>query len=179
MSRLVNTLLDLGRIEAGVGLQLERLPVNDVIRQVAEAMRMKADQRKINYHLHIPDSTIPLVEADQALIERAVQNLIDNAIKYSDPDGDVHITLKLAENEQIAIEVEDNGIGVSPVDLPRLFERFYRANSRKSLEERGSGLGLAIVKSIAERHNGSVSVESQLGKGSKFTFKIPINQPKA
>ena len=97
MSRLINTLLDLGRIEAGVGLQLEMLPISDVVRQVAEALRMQADQRKIDYHLHLPSTTIPLVEADQALIERAVQNLIDNAIKYSDTNGEVHITLRQLE----------------------------------------------------------------------------------
>lgn len=179
MSRLINTLLDLGRIEAGVGLQLEMLPIVDVVRQVAEALRMEADQRKIDYHLHLPEKTIPLVEADQALVERAVQNLIDNAIKYSDTNGEVHVTLKQIDNGRVAIEVKDNGIGISPVDLPRLFERFYRAAGRKAVEESGIGLGLAIVKSIAERHHGSVSADSQLGKGSTFTLILPISQPKS
>jgi PAS domain S-box-containing protein len=178
MSRLVNTLLDLGRIAAGVGLHLEMIPIADVVRQVTDALRMEAVQRKIDYHVHIPESTVPLIEADQALIERAIQNLVDNAIKYSDANGEVHITLKVASKEEVLIEIKDSGIGISPVDIPRLFERFYRASSQKNIEERGSGLGLAIVKSIAERHSGSVSVESQLGKGSTFTIKLPIKQPK-
>ena len=159
-------------------MHLEMIPIADVVRQVTDALRMEAVQRKIDYHVHIPESTVPLIEADQALIERAIQNLVDNAIKYSDANGEVHITLKVASKEEVLIEIKDSGIGISPVDIPRLFERFYRASSQKNIEERGSGLGLAIVKSIAERHSGSVSVESQLGKGSTFTIKLPIKQPK-
>ncbi len=178
MSRLVNTLLDLGRIEAGVGLKLEKLAISDVVGQVAEALRMEAVQKQIRFKVRLPEVTFPAVEGDHALLERAIQNLIENAIKYTDPGGEVIIGLKMEPDQFIAIEIQDTGAGISPVDMPRLFERFYRGATRMALKERGSGLGLAIVKSIAERHHGTVSAKSQLGKGSVFTLRIPIKQPK-
>ena len=177
MSHIVNTLLDLGRIEAGVGLKVEKLAITDVIGQVAEAMRMEAVQKQIKYQVLLPDSTLPAVEGDHALLERAIQNLIHNAIKYTNPGGEVAISLQMDTDQNVVIEIKDTGVGISPVDMPRLFERFYRGASRTTLKERGSGLGLAIVKSIAERHHGTVSAKSQLGKGSIFTFRIPIKQP--
>ncbi|HSG26820.1 MAG TPA: ATP-binding protein [Anaerolineales bacterium] len=179
MSRLVNTLLDLGRIEAGVGLKLEKLAISDVVGQVAEALRMEAVQKQIKFHVHLPEITFPAIEGDHALLERAIQNLIENAIKYTDPGGEVAINLKMEQDQIVSVEVRDTGVGISSVDMPRLFERFYRGASRTSLKERGSGLGLAIVRSIAERHHGEVTAKSQLGKGSVFTFRIPIQQPKS
>ena len=122
--------------------------------------------------------TIPHIRADHNALLRAYRNLVDNAIKYTDSGGEVVITLRMDAKQFVVIEVRDNGAGISPVDLPRLFERFYRGASRKTLKERGSGLGLAIVKSIAERHHGTVVAESRLGKGSIFTLRIPVNQPK-
>jgi signal transduction histidine kinase len=168
----------LGRIEAGVGLKVEKLAISDVVSQVAEALRMEAVQKQIRYQIRLPDVTFPAIEGDHALLERAIQNLIDNAIKYTDPGGEVTISLNMDTDQFIAVEVKDSGVGVSPVDMPRLFERFYRGASRTNLKERGSGLGLAIVKSIAERHHGTVSAKSQLGKGSIFSLRIPIKQPK-
>ena len=85
----------------------------------------------------------------------------------------------MEQDQIVSVEVRDTGVGISSVDMPRLFERFYRGASRTSLKERGSGLGLAIVRSIAERHHSEVTTKSQLGKGSVFTFRIPIQQPKS
>ena len=173
MSLLVNNLLDLGRIEAGIGLQLEMVPMADITRQVTEALHIQAIQKQIDLSLNLPANSMPLVEADQALLYQAIYNLVDNAIKYTEVGGKVNVVVK--EEPELAIfEVRDTGIGISPVDLPRLFERFYRAVGRKSRQQRGSGLGLTIVKSIAERHGGGIRVESQLGKGSKFTLSIPL-----
>lgn len=177
MSRLVNTLLDLGRIEAGVGLKLEKIPIADVVQQVAEALRVEAVQKQLDYQIQVPESTTPVIEADQALLERAIQNLIDNAIRYTPPEGKVLVSLQNDDEEYVTLQVSDTGVGVSPVDMPRLFERFYRGANRTTRSEKGSGLGLAIVKSIAERHHGTVTAESQLGKGSTFTLKIPVKQP--
>jgi len=179
MSRLVNTLLDLGRIEAGVGLKLEKLAISDVVGQVAEALRMEAVQKQIKFQVRVPEITFPAIEGDHALLERAIQNLIDNAIKYTDSGGEVVVSLQMEKDQFVTVEVKDSGAGISPVDMPRLFERFYRGASRTNLKERGSGLGLAIVKSIAERHHGEVTAKSQLGRGSIFTFRIPIQQPKS
>jgi PAS domain S-box-containing protein len=176
MSRLVNNLLDLGRIEAGVGLQVEMLPVLDIVRQVIEALQIQAAQKQIDLKLEVPERTMPLIEADQALLQQAIHNLVENAVKYTEPGGKVDVKVTVGV-EEVVFSVIDNGIGIAPVDLPRLFERFYRGAGRQARKQRGSGLGLAIVKSIAEKHGGSVRVESKLGQGSAFYLTIPLRQP--
>jgi signal transduction histidine kinase/HAMP domain-containing protein len=175
MSRLVNNLLDLGRIEAGVGLQLEIQPVQEVIEQVVNTLQLQAAQKRIQLLTELPQEPIPLLEADHALLQQALHNLVENAIKYTDPGGEVHLNLQL-DSGQIFFEVQDTGIGIAPADQHRLFEKFFRASRKGIKGERGSGLGLAIVKSIAERHGGKVWVESQLGRGSRFTMSIPLRQ---
>lgn len=177
MSTLVNNLLDLGRIEAGVGLKLELVPIVDVVTQVTEALQIQADQKQIKLNVNLPQATMPLAETDQALLHQAVHNLVENAIKYTNSDGEIEVTLEVFADE-FQLRVKDNGIGVSPVDMPRLFERFFRAVGREARKQRGSGLGLAIVKSIVERHGGRVWVESQLGQGSTFYMSIPLRQEK-
>lgn len=176
MSRLVNNLLDLGRIEAGIDLQLELVPIQDIVEGVLGSFQLQATQKRIKLTKNLPDRSYSLIEADQALIRQALQNLVDNSIKYTEPGGQVTVSLFSKEN-QIIFEVSDTGIGVAPVDQPRLFERFYRGAQQGEKPHRGSGLGLAIVKSIAERHGGRVWFESRLGKGSTFYFSIPIRQP--
>jgi signal transduction histidine kinase len=123
-------------------------------------------------------ANLPYFEADQDLLQQALYNLIDNAIKYTDPGGNISISLEV-DSDKVLYKVEDNGIGISPADQQNLFEKFFRVSSRGGLEEGGSGLGLAIVKSIAERHGGQVRVESQLGTGSTFFFEIPLHQNQA
>lgn len=177
MSRLVNNLLDLGRIEAGIGLQLELVPVQDTIERVTGSLQLQASQKRIQIEVDVPSQTIPLVEADQALLQQALQNLVENAIKYTPPEGKIKVCVQTRQDRMV-FEVIDTGIGVSPMDQPRLFEKFYRGAQQISKEQRGTGLGLAIVKSIAERHGGQVWVESQLGKGSKFYLSIPLRQNK-
>jgi signal transduction histidine kinase len=118
-----------------------------------------------------------MIEADQALLQQGLHNLIENAIKYSDTGGRVRVCVSV-HTEGMVFEVSDTGIGVAPVDLPRLFEKFYRGVNKEANKRPGTGLGLAIVKSIAERHGGKVWAESQLGKGSKFYMLIPLRQPK-
>ena len=178
MARLVNNLLDLGRIDAGVGLQLEMIPVHDVIERVVNSLQLQAAQKHITLTYEFPQQTIPLIEGDQALLQQALHNLVENAIKYTRAEGKVHVSVNVHASE-MAFEICDNGIGVSPMDLPRLFEKFYRGAQQAAREQRGTGLGLAIVKSIAERHGGAVRAESQLGKGSTFTLTIPLRQPRS
>jgi PAS domain S-box-containing protein len=177
MSRLVNNLLDLGRIEAGIDLQLEIIPVNDIAERVVGALQLQANQKQIGLSYEMPPQTVPLVEADQALLQQALYNLVENGVKYTDSNGKVTLRISVM-NDQMTFEVEDTGIGIAPVDIPRLFEKFYRVPQRESRKQTGSGLGLAIVKSIAERHGGNVHVESHLGKGSTFALSIPLRQPR-
>jgi PAS domain S-box-containing protein len=177
MSRLVNNLLDLGKIEAGVDLQPELIPVREIIERVLNGVQMQAAQKKIQIEMEIPSQTIPLIEADPALLSQALQNLVENGIKYTDSGGRVKVCVHIRQNG-LVFEVSDTGIGIARVDQPRLFEKFYRVSQRDASKKPGTGLGLAIVKSIAERHGGQVWVESQLGKGSTFFLLIPHRQPK-
>ncbi|MBL7161307.1 MAG: GAF domain-containing protein [Anaerolineales bacterium] len=173
ISRLVNNLLDLGRIEAGVGLQLEMLPVRDVVEWVVESFQLQAQQKKITLSADVPANMPPLIEADPALLQQALHNLVENAVKYTPEGGKVWVRVKPRQSTMLFV-VEDTGIGISPVDQPYLFEKFYRGTDRKAKKERGTGLGLAIVKSIIERHGGNMGLDSQLGEGSTFYIEIPL-----
>lgn len=176
MARLVNNLLDLGRIEVGVGLRLETVPLTDIIERVAGSLQMNAAQKTIEFTVEKPDS-LPMIEADPALLQQAIYNLGENAIKYTPPGGKVTLRFRLRGADML-YEVQDTGIGILPADQARLFEKFYRGSQREARQEKGSGLGLAIVKSIVEKHGGKVWLESQLGKGSTFYLQIPLQQPK-
>ena len=112
---------------------------------------------------------------DATLLEQAAVNLLDNAIKYSPEKSVIHIEA-LTVDDEIQIRFTDEGMGIAQKHLPRLFERFYRVDKARSRKLGGTGLGLAIVKHIAQAHGGSVSVESELGKGSTFTLHLPIQQ---
>lgn len=173
ISRLVNNLLDLGRIEAGVGLQLEMLPVRDIIEVVVDSFQLQAQQKRIDLRADFSEGVPPIIEADQALLQQALHNLVENAVKYTPDGGKIWVRLK-PRPTSILFLVEDTGIGISPVDRSRLFEKFYRSSNRMAKKERGTGLGLAIVKSIVERHGGQIGVESRLGEGSIFYMDFPL-----
>jgi signal transduction histidine kinase len=177
MAKLVNNLLDLGRIDFGVGLQVESVPVLDIVERVTSSLQLQATHKNILLGVEIPKDLPNSVEADQALLHQAVYNLVENALKYTPDGGAVTVHLQCTPVALI-FAIEDSGIGIPKSDLARLFEKFYRGTNREALAQRGTGLGLAIVKSIAERHGGKVWVESELGKGSIFSLQIPLVQPK-
>jgi PAS domain S-box-containing protein len=175
ISHLVTNLLDLGRIEAGVGLHLEMKPVDDVVDRVIAASQVQADQKRIALSANIEQTHLPVIEADQALLQQALYNLVDNAIKFTEPGGEVIIGLKVSE-DNVVYMIEDNGIGISPADQQYLFDKFFKATNKQGLEAGGSGLGLAIAYSIAEKHSGKIDVESKLGIGSTFSLELPLRQ---
>ena len=177
MSRLVNNLLDLGRIEIGVGLQVEYVTVLDIIERATSALQLQAAHKNIALSVELPKDMPHAVEADEALLHQAVYNLVENAIKYTSDGGRVVIRT-LSQPGNIIFAIEDSGLGISAEDLPRLFEKFYRGKQREARAQPGSGLGLAIVHSIATNHGGRVWVESVVGKGSTFFLQIPLTQPK-
>jgi two-component system, OmpR family, phosphate regulon sensor histidine kinase PhoR len=177
MIQLVTSLLDLGRIDAGVDLQLEMIPVQDVVERVVGALQLQASQKQVVISSDISPHAIPLVEADYALLQQALHNLVENAVIYTEPRGKVTVRVE-PDKDQMVFSVSDTGIGIAPVDIPRIFEKFYRGGQKEAKKRQGTGLGLAIVKSIAERHKGRVWVESQLGKGSTFYMEIPFRQHK-
>lgn len=174
MRRLVNNLLDLGRIEAGIGLRLEETQPEVIVSNVISQLQANANQRSIQMIFEPrPEGQRTSIMADTALLQQALVNIVDNAIKFTKVNGQVRIKI-LQNGDRVVFEVHDTGVGIAPLDLPRVFEKFYRSGRREGLEQRGTGLGLAIVKSITERHHGRVWAKSQLGKGSTFYLEIPV-----
>ena len=176
MSRLVNNLLDLGRIELGVGLDVAKIPALDILDRVISALQLHASEKNIDFSLETAPDLPPLIEADQDLLHQAIYNLVENAIKYT-PEGQQVGVHAHASKENIFFEISDSGIGISEKDQERLFEKFFRSSDREARSQTGTGLGLAIVRSIAEQHGGRVWVESKLGEGSTFHLQVPITQP--
>ncbi len=175
MTELIDDLLDLGRIEAGVGLIKEPCRLGDVIVMVVDSMRVQATAKGLSLQLE-PLKESPAIVGDVALLRHAISNLLENAIKYTPEGGTISVGLETVGDRAI-LHVRDTGIGIAKADQERLFEKFYRVKRRDTIDIKGSGLGLAIVKSIAERHNGRVWVESELAKGSTFYIELPIKQP--
>ena len=167
MTKLVDDLLDLGRIESGIGLSLEAVEISTVLQEVLTNFRPLALNKQVALEVQLGSKLAP-VQADPILLRQAIGNLVDNAIKYSQPGTRVVVRADQIEGRQI-IQVQDAGVGIASADQPRLFEKFFRVG-----EGKGAGLGLAIVKSIVEQHQGRVSVESRLGRGSTFTIAVPM-----
>jgi len=176
MAKLVDTLLNLGRIEAGVDLRVERVPVREVVNTVADLLQPQAGQKKIALGVEAGADLPPFIDGDRALLQQALYNLVENAIKYTPEGRWVRLCVK-SYPEALLFEVRDNGIGIPAADQPRLFEKFFRGSQREARLQRGSGLGLSIVHSIAERHGGKVWLESQTGKGSTFYLLVPTRRP--
>jgi signal transduction histidine kinase len=177
MARLVNDLLDLGRIELGVDLELEPVSVLDVLEKIVGTLQMQADQKDVGLSLELPKNLPDHIDADPALFHQAIYNLVENAVKYTSEGGQVFVRVGTSADD-LVFEIQDTGIGIAAEDMARLFEKFYRGKAREARARVGTGLGLAIVRSIAERHNGRVWVESEEGKGSTFYLLIPIKQSK-
>ena len=174
MGNLIENLLDLSRIEAGVGLDLERVALIDLIEAVIQSYRPQAVNKQVALEFELEED-LKSVEVDPMLIRQAIANLVDNAIKYTPAGGTVIIDAHQERGKQY-LSVKDTGLGIAPTDQARLFERFYRARRQETLSIKGTGLGLAIVKSIVQQHGGEVAVESRLGEGSTFTIQFPIRQ---
>ena len=170
---IVEDLLSLAKIEQESDkgeIVLERGSIKDVLRAAIEACSIKAAERGIQIGLDCDEQLGALINGP--LLEQAVINLLDNAIKYSRPEETVQIETVVREKD-ILIRIKDSGIGIAPQNLERLFERFYVVDKGRSRESGGTGLGLAIVKHIAQAHGGSVTVESEPRKGSIFSISLP------
>jgi PAS domain S-box-containing protein len=176
MSNLIEALLDLGRIEAGVELVLTQFKVEELLQAIADELAQPAQSKGIQLVVKSAPA-LPLLKCDQSLIRQAVNNLVNNAIKYAPNSGEVTMGASLETGPigpEIVICVQDNGPGISPQDQVRLFEKFYRVKQRSSSNVKGSGLGLALVKSIAERHDGRAWCVSEVGRGSTFYLSLPF-----
>ncbi len=174
LNNLIEELLQLSKIESQeIAMNLQSINLRDLIDKTISEFKKKIEQKDHKIKINISPQ-LPLVKADPEQIEVVFRNLLDNAVKYTPDGGEIYISA-LEKAENIYIEVADNGIGISAEHLPRIFERFYRANKDRSRKLGGTGLGLAIVKHIVQAHQGTIGVESKPGKGSKFFFTLPKN----
>jgi PAS domain S-box-containing protein len=173
MKHLVDNLLDQSRIDAGYDLNLEMVRIEDIVEDAVNVCRPQATTRQIELRLDMQED-MQEIEVDAVLLRQAIGNLVDNAIKYSHQDGQVRVVVSQTQEQQW-IRVEDDGIGIAPSDLARIFERYYRGHQAERTQVEGPGLGLSIAKSIAERHRGRIDVESRLGEGSIFTLVVPMH----
>ena len=168
---LVDDLLDLGRIEAGFDARKESIQLDPILRYIADNFQIQAEVKKQRLVLEIPER-IPLVLANPIQIRTLLENLMDNAIKYTLPEGKITLRV-LPTQKQIILQVVDTGAGIPAIDLPYVFDKFYRASNTDTAVS-GTGLGLAIVKSIVENHNGRIWVDSTVDMGSTFTVVLPV-----
>ncbi len=172
MKALVEDLLELSRLERLEELSREEIALEEALRESITTMRPLARTKKVELIFERATPNLR-IEGNTVLFARAVGNLIDNAIKYTPQGGRVQINLDHLDGRAL-ISVVDNGPGIRPKDLPRVFEKFFRARPELDDDVPGTGLGLAIVKTIAEQHGGQVWVESEPDKGSTFTVAFPL-----
>jgi signal transduction histidine kinase len=175
MTALIDDLLDIGKIEAGVGIQMEPCYLPTIIQAVVDDLGMRASEGDVDLRSNLPEDTPPTL-GDTTLIRQAIKNLVENAVKYTPGPGRVQVSL-YQQGAQLVVAVQDTGIGIAPEHQGRLFEKFYRIRRRDTVHIRGTGLGLAIVKSISDRHGGRVWVESKLNQGSTFYLSLPLVDP--
>jgi two-component system phosphate regulon sensor histidine kinase PhoR len=173
LDEIIQDLLTLSRVERGAEEQTIELapePLAGVLHSAVEMCEKKAAEKHIAVSVVCPDDLMAPVNGP--LLEQAVMNLVDNAIKYSEPQSTVRV-VGSGQAGEVVLRVQDEGCGIEAKHLPRLFERFYRVDRARSRELGGTGLGLAIVKHIVAAHKGLVSVESTVGRGSTFTIRLP------
>lgn len=170
LTRLINDTLSLSDIEACKQMKEEIFKVSSAVLNVYNLMKDTADKKQIE--LSITENSDVELKGDKDNFKQMLINLVDNAIKYSEAGDSVFISAKIKDNLCI-ISVQDTGVGIPENHIPRLFERFYRVDKARSRAKGGTGLGLAIVKHIVMNFKGSISVESEVGKGSRFIIKLP------
>jgi two-component system phosphate regulon sensor histidine kinase PhoR len=169
LTQMVEELLELSRIESGAApLRFAQLDASALVRAAAERFRQQAERAGLSISAEAPDEPVTVI-GDEERLERALGNLIANAIKFTPPGGSVTVSAEAVE-DAVFVRVRDTGIGIAPEQAARVFERFYKADKGRG---DGTGLGLAIVKHIVRAHEGSVSVESHPGRGSLFTMRLP------
>jgi two-component system phosphate regulon sensor histidine kinase PhoR len=174
LNAIIDDLLALSRIEQGAetnGMPMEIDAVEPALRSALQSCEVAATDKSIHLRLQCAQGLRAKINAP--LLEQAVVNLVDNAIKYSDPKSEVHIEAGYHQGE-VVIQVRDRGCGIAQEHLARLFERFYRVDKARSRRQGGTGLGLAIVKHIVQAHGGTISVNSVLGEGSEFIIHLPV-----
>jgi len=173
LTALINDMLDISRIESGrIEVKRDALDFAAVTRDVVATLRHQAEAKQIALTLDLP-AVLPPVSGDADRITQALINLVSNAVKYTPARGRVRVRVEATHDSFVTTCVEDTGMGIGAEDLPRVFQKFFRADNSLTREASGTGLGLAITRAIIEKLNGSIWVESEPGQGSRFFFTLP------
>jgi two-component system, OmpR family, phosphate regulon sensor histidine kinase PhoR len=173
MAQIVQELLELSRIESGrAPLQKRTATLCEIIQPAVDRMRLQAERAGLTLDSDCP-TDLPAIQADVDRIQQVLMNLLHNAVKFTPPGGRIEVNAH-QEGNQVELEIRDSGVGIPETDLPRIFERFYKADRARS--GGGTGLGLSIARHIIEAHGGKIWAESQPGEGSSFYFTLPIQQ---
>jgi len=174
LSRLVDDLQELSLAEAGeLKLDFKSEDITKLIKQMMRAMQAQAAARGVSLSLDLPGK-LPKVNIDSQRINQVLRNLLENALAHTEKDGNIVVTAQEQAN-RVKIMVRDNGEGIPAEDLPNIFERFYRVDKSRTRVTGGSGLGLTIARRLVEAHGGQIKARSEPGKGSRFTFTIPVS----
>jgi two-component system phosphate regulon sensor histidine kinase PhoR len=174
LGTLVDDLLTLAQLEStNPNLQLSDVRLSELFAAIVHDWAKKFAEKKLSIDISVA-SDLPVVRADETRLQEILYNLLDNALKYSRPGDKIRLQAQRRDGE-VALTVSDTGVGISDADLPRIFERFYRADKARSRELGGTGLGLSIVKHIAQMHGGRVEAESKLGRGTTIRVVLPLN----
>jgi signal transduction histidine kinase len=174
LGRLVEQLLDLSKLESGeVPLQRADVPLEPLVRQVVSEIEVASAGKDVRIEHEIPQD-LPMLDADAERVHQVLFNLVDNAVRFVPAGGEVTIAAQ-RHNGSVEISVADNGVGITREHLPRLFERFYRADTARARGDGGTGIGLAIARSVVEAHGGTIRAESEPGIGSVFSFDLPTS----
>jgi signal transduction histidine kinase len=172
LGRLVDQLLDLSRLESGeVPLRIEALPLQRLVDDLISEIDMAIPGRGVQVRNDVP-ADLPALSADRERVHQVLFNLVDNAVRFTSVGGSVTVSARRG-NGSVEVAVTDTGAGIPPEHLPRLFERFYRADPARARGDGGTGIGLAIARSVVEAHGGHIRAESEPGLGSVFTFDLP------
>ena len=173
---LVNDLLDASKLESGtIRLDITSFDLREVISELHETMLLSLAREKDIQLVETFPEILPLVEADRAKLRRILLNLLSNALKFTGKGGRVEISAE-RQDECIHVSISDTGVGIAPDEVDRLFDKYEQTRSRATRGEKGTGLGLYITKQLVELHSGKITVTSTLGKGSTFSFTLPIKQ---
>lgn len=177
LSRLINDVLDLSRIEAG-GIDLKRtyLSLVPLTQEVIESLKSVATEKLISLEVSYPDNSVN-AWADRDKVTQVLLNLLGNAVKFTSPHGKVIVDIHTNGDEWVQISVADTGPGIGAEEANKIFDKFYQVSQVKQQKTKGTGLGLAISKALVEMHGGRIWVESEVGKGSTFSFTLPAKQP--
>jgi signal transduction histidine kinase len=173
LSRLVNELQELSLAEAGeLKLVYQEEDIAKLVKQAVTPWQPQLAAKEISLSLDLPDN-LPLVNIDWQRVNQVLHNLLENAVAYTHKGGTINVAA-ITQGDWVEVSVSDTGEGIPAEDLPHIFERFYRVDKSRARVTGGSGLGLTIAKRLVEAHGGKITVQSKLGKGSRFSFTLPI-----